>query len=308
MHQADRGGKNGPRVGLYLRLSRDDDRAGESMSIENQRSYLTRYVGERSWTVTDTYVDDGYSGSNFERPGFRRLLEDIRQGKIDTVITKDLSRLGRDQIGTAFYYQIYFPQRRVRYIAVAEGFDTEEAGGSSVLFPFLTAANDFYTADISRKVRIALTARRRAGKFIGAAPPLGYRKDPEESGHLVVDPEGAAVVRRIFRMYLDKPSVIGVARALTEQGVPTPARYKGGNGSSGVWSDTMVRRILTNPTYAGHLTQHRREKINYKVERRVAVPPEEWIIVRDTHEPVVSQTEFDRVQALLAARKQVRRG
>ena len=296
----------GERVGLYLRLSRDDERLGESMSIENQRDYLTQYLRQRGWQAAGIYADDGYSGLHFNRPAFQRLLGDIEAGAINLVVTKDLSRLGRDQIGTAYYYQIYFPRHQVRYIAATEGFDTAGTGAADALFPFLTAANDFYTADISRKVRAALTARKREGKFIGAAPPLGYRKDPERRGHLVEDPRGAALVRRAFSLYLALGSVAGTARALTLEGYPTPAQYRRGEGGAGrfpgVWSDTMVRRILTNPTYAGHLTQNRREKVNYKVERRVTLPPSAWITVPNTHQPLVSQAQFDAVQALLRAR------
>lgn len=294
------------KIGLYLRLSRDDERVGESMSIENQRSYLTQYIRNRGWRVTDIYSDDGYSGTNFDRPNFQRLLRDIEAEQIDTVITKDLSRLGRDQIGTAYYYQIYFPQHQVRYIAVAEGFDTSEPGATSALFPFLTAANDFYTADISRKVRTALSTRKKEGKFIGSSPPLGYQKDPAEKGHLIVEEQGAEIVQRIFQMYLSIGSIMGVAKALTEQGVPTPSQSKMGgimqNRFPGVWSDTMVRRILTNPTYAGHLTQNRRQKLNYKLDQRINLPREAWIVVRDTHEPLVTQAEFDRVQEMVAVR------
>lgn len=294
------------KIGLYLRLSRDDERAGESMSIENQRSYLLQYIKKRNWTAAEIYIDDGYTGTNFDRPGFQRLLSDIEAGKINTVITKDLSRLGRDQIGTAFYYQMYFPKHQVRYISVTEGFDTAEAGGTSALFPFLTAANDFYTADISRKVRTALTTRKKEGKFIGAAPPLGYQKDPAVQGHLVVEPEGAQTVREIFQMYLQLGSVIGVAKALTERGTPTPSRQKNApvqqKRFAGTWNDTMVRRILSNPTYAGHLTQNRRTKTNYKLEQRVDLPPEQWITVRDTHEAIIDQATFDRVQEMLAVR------
>lgn len=295
-----------PRVGLYLRLSRDDERLGESMSIENQRDYLTQYISARGWAVAEIYTDDGYSGLHFNRPAFQRLLADIQAGNINLVVTKDLSRLGRDQIGTAYYYQIYFPRHQVRYIAAAEGFDTAGTGAADALFPFLTAANDFYTADISRKVRSALTARKREGKFIGAHPPVGYRKDPEQRGHLVIDPRGAVLVQRVFALYLTLGSVAGTAKVLTEEGRPTPAQYRqDGRGAGrfpGVWSDTMVRRILTNPTYAGHLTQNRREKINYKIERRVTLPPSAWITVPHTHQPLVSQVQFDAVQALLRAR------
>ncbi|MGE4275641.1 MAG: recombinase family protein [Lawsonibacter sp.] len=292
-----------PRVALYLRLSRDDERAGESMSIENQRSYLTQYVKSRDWAVEQEYADDGCSGLTFDRPQFLRMLNDIEARRIDTVVTKDLSRLGRDQIYTAYYYQIYFPQRGVRYIAVSEGFDTAGSGGVGALFPFLTAANDFYTADVSRKVRSALTARKKEGKFIGARAPLGYQKDPEQRGHLVINEETAPVIRHIFGRYLELGSVTGLAKELTEQGFPTPSQYRGDETGRepfpGSWSGTMVRRILSNPTYAGHLTQNRRVKVNYKLSKRRNLPEDQWITVPNTHEPIVEQALFDQVRVLL---------
>lgn len=295
----------GPRVGLYLRLSREDEGAGESMSIENQRSYLLDYAAGRGWTVEQIYQDDGWTGTNFRRPGFQALLADIEAGRIDLVLTKDLSRLGRDQAGTVYYYQCYFPAHGVRYVAAAEGFDTA-AGQSAIALPFLAAANDFYTADISRKVRAALDTRRKGGLFIGAAPPLGYRKDPDHKGHLLPNPATAWVAQAVFSTYLAHTSVRGTARALAAAGVPTPAQCKG--GPPGVWSDTMVRRVLTNPTYAGHLTQNRSEKAGYKVDRRRYHGPDQWTVVPNTHPPLVSQSNFDRVQALLAVRSYTPKG
>lgn len=293
-----------PKVGIYLRLSRDDEREGESSSIENQRSYLVQYAKSRGWTVEEEYVDDGWSGLTFDRPQFQRLLLDIEANRINTVVTKDLSRLGRDQIYTAYYYQIYFPQRGVRYIAVSEGFDTLEAGESSALFPFLTAANDFYTSDVSRKVRSALTARRKEGKFIGSKAPLGYEKDSLVQGRLAVNKETAPIIRHIFRRYLELGSVTGLAKELTEEKVPTPSQCQGsgagGGRFPGTWSGTMVRRILTNPTYIGHLTQNRRVKVNYKLKKRINLPEDQWIIVPNTHPPIVDQELYDQVQALLA--------
>ena len=291
-------------MGLYLRLSREDEERGESQSISNQREYLRQYAAARGWTVAAIYTDDGYTGTSFNRPGFRQLLADVEAGKINTVLTKDLSRLGRDQIGTMYYYQIYFPQRRVRYIAVSEGIDTGTAGSGELILPFLAAANDFYTADISRKVRTALEVRKKSGRFIGAQPPMGYRKDPEAPGHLIPDPETGPVIGLLFRTFLSCGSVSGTARAMTQGGIPTPSQYKKGPQGRfpGLWSGTMVRRILTNPTYAGHLTQNRARKVGYKVEKRVTLPREAWIVVPNTHQPLVSQQVFDRTQALLAVR------
>ena len=299
------------RVGLYLRLSRDDGPDSQvSMSIENQREFLSRYVAGQGWSVTDVYIDDGFTGTNFDRPDFRRLIADIEAGHVNTVITKDLSRLGRDQIGTLHYLQVYFPSRRVRYIAVGEGIDTAQGGG--ITTPFLAAANDFYTADISRKVRAALDTRKQGGLFIGAAPPMGYQKDAGRKGHLVPDLEAAWIIRKIFRDYLDCGSVLGAAKTLTEEGIPTPSAYKRAGPAQtrfpGVWSATMVRRILTNPTYAGHLTQNRRQKLGYKTKACRNLPREEWIIVPNTHEPLVAQAVFDQAQAMLAVRSYIPQG
>lgn len=223
---------------------------------------------------------------------------------------RDLSRLGRDQIGTLHYIQIYFPSHRVRYISVNEGIDTASDGGmGGIATPFLAAANDFYTADISRKVRTALNTRKQAGLFIGSSPPLGYKKDPEQKGHLLPEPETAWIVQQIFRDFLTYGSVIGVAKRLTEAEVPTPSSYKKSTLSqkrfSGVWNDRIVRRILTNPTYAGHLTQNRRRKVSYKAQRYENLPEEQWVIVQNTHEPLVSQEEFDQVQELLKTRSYI---
>lgn len=290
-----------PKVGIYLRLSRDDERQGESVSIENQRALLRQYAAGRGWEILREYVDDGFSGLQFDRPGFSKMLEDIEGGAVDTVLIKDLSRLGRDQIFTAYFFQMYFPQRGVRCIAVSEGLDCLR-GGAGLLFPFLTAANDFYTADISRKVRAALRARKLEGKFAGAKAPFGYQKAPGDHSKLIVREEEAVVVRQVYEIYLRLGSVAGTAKVLNAEGVPTPASFlpQGSGRAAPRWHDTTVRRILTNPTYAGHLTQNRRVKINYKLDKRRQLPAEEWITVCDTHTPIISQVWFDRTQSLLA--------
>ena len=296
-----------PKVGLYLRLSREDgDCEAESQSITNQRDFLRRYTSQRGWEVAEEYIDDCYTGSNFDRPAFQRLLRDIERKKIDTVITKDLSRLGRDQINTMYFYQVYFPQRQVRYIAVNESMDTGAGNGSDMMLPFLAAANDFYTADISRKVRAALDTRRSGGYFIGSQAPLGYRKDPLQKGRLIPDPETAAVVRLVFQTYLSLGSVLGTAKALTEEGIPTPSEWKGTAPTPkrfpGVWSENIVRRILKNPTYIGNLTQNRSRKIGYKVDRKITLPPQEWVTIPNTHEGIVDTAIFARAQELLSLR------
>lgn len=296
-----------PKVGLYLRLSREDeDCEVESQSITNQRDFLTRYVDQRGWAVTDIYIDDGYTGTNFDRPSFQRLLQDIAYKKINTVITKDLSRLGRDQINTMYYYQIYFPQKQVRYIAVNEGVDTGAKNNNDMALPFMAAANDFYAADISRKVRTALDTRKSNGYFIGSQAPLGYQKDPRQKGRLIPDPETAGIVQLVFQTYLSCGSVIGTAKSLTERGVPTPSECKQTTPTQmrfpGVWSDAIVRRILTNPTYIGNLTQNRSRKIGYKVDKKMNLRQEDWTTVADTHEAIISPELFAQVQEILAVR------
>ncbi len=291
------------RAGLYLRLSRED---GEqtSQSIASQRALLTRYAGEHGLSVAGIYIDDGWSGTTFDRPGFRRMLADIEAGKVDTVLTKDLSRLGRDYIQTGHYIERYFPSRGIRYIAVGDHIDTAQEEGTLRFAPFLNVINDLYAADISRKVRLALTARRNAGRFIGAFAPYGYRKG--EDGILLIDPETAVNVRKLYRDFLIHGSVLGTAKRMTEWGIPTPSAWRRGNDvgdkTHNVWSEQTVRRILTNPTYSGHLTQNRSRKLSYKLDRRVLLPSSEWITVPHTHEAIVTQMEFDCVQSILAAR------
>ena len=233
---------------LYLRLSQEDgERWGESQSISNQRIFLTQYCQANGFTVAECYIDDGYTGTNFNRPGFQRLLRDIERGKIKTVITKDLSRLGRDYIETGRYVECYFPEKGIRYIAVNDGVDTgkEESAGND-MSAFKAVFNDFYARDVSRKVRSALTAKRRAGEFIGAWAPYGYQKDPKQPGKLVPDPESAGVVRRIYRDFLKGESVRGIAEGLTEDKIPTPMEKRnGGLKAKRRWNESTIRRILT---------------------------------------------------------------
>ena len=290
---------------LYLRLSQEDgERWGESQSISNQRTFLTQYCRENGFTVSGCYIDDGYTGTNFNRPGFQRLLQDIERGDVKTVITKDLSRLGRDYIETGRYVDRYFPEKGVRYIAVNDGVDTgrEESAGND-MSAFKTVFNDFYARDVSKKVRSALTAKRRAGEFIGAWAPYGYQKDPARPGRLVPDPDGALIVRRIYRDFLKGESVRGIARSLTREGVPTPLEKRGETRSGkGAWNESTIRRILTCETYAGNLTQNQSKTVSYKVKKRVPIPKKEWIVVPNTHEPLISKEEFQMAQQIFSTR------
>jgi len=185
-------------VGIYLRLSKEDEIAGQSESISNQRDFITSYVLEQGWDIYDFYIDDGYSGLNFDRPAFKRMISDIENKKINLVITKDLSRLGRDYIDTGNYIERYFPQRNVRYIALNDGIDTFASSANNDMSPFKSVINDMYAKDISKKVRAVLDTKRKKGQFIGAFAPYGYKKDPTNKNNIIIDEVAASVVRRIY--------------------------------------------------------------------------------------------------------------
>jgi DNA invertase Pin-like site-specific DNA recombinase len=291
------------RAALYLRISREDGET--SQSIENQREFLLSYAQSMGFYVAGIYSDDGYSGTNFDRPAFRRLLSDIEAGKIDIVITKDLSRLGRDYIGTGDFIERYFPSRKVRYIAVNDHVDS--GNGIDKTAPFLYVFNDFYPRDISDKVRAVLNHKRVSGEFIGSFPPYGYKKDAHNKGRLVIDEAAAETVREIFNIFLATASISEVVRRLEALKIPPTSVYSGRKlpktGRDMAWNAPMIRRILTNPTYAGHLTQNRSRKLGVKIDRQIAVPREQWITVLNTHEPVVSQQVFDRANELLGIKK-----
>lgn len=292
---------------IYLRLSRDDENASESESITNQKMFLLGYAKENSMNIVDIFADDGYSGTTYDRPEFKRMLEMIEQKKINTVITKDLSRLGRDYIQTGYYLEQYFPLHRVRYIAVNDGIDTYAAGGGNDMSPFRAVFNDMYARDISKKVRTALNTKKLNGQFIGSAAPYGYMKDPADKNHLVIDENAAVYVRRIYSLFLSGESISGIARRLSQQKVPTPSEYRGLKNAGSAWSDSVIRRILTNPTYAGNLTQNTSKKINYKLNRKISIPRREWITVNGTHEPIITQDDFDAASRLLSRRSYSKR-
>lgn len=306
------GGDRNYHAGLYLRLSKEDEAQGQSGSISNQRILLERYVQEQGWEVAGCYIDDGYSGLHFDRPGFQRLLSDIEAGMVNLVLTKDLSRLGRDYIDTGYYLERYFPSRQVRYIALVDGIDTfDPSSAQNDMGPFKSVMNDLYAKDISKKVRAVMDTKREAGQFIGAFAPYGYQKDAKNKNQLFIDGPAAEVVRRIFEEYLAGQSMAGIARRLSQEGVLPPARYKteiqrlpyhNANAVQGVWRAETIRTILGNPTYAGDLAQGKNEKLSYKLKASHKRPRLEWTVVPDTHEAIISKESFQLVQQLLESR------
>jgi len=294
-------------AGLYLRLSREDeDNTEVSQSIINQKDFLTEYAITNGLNIIDYYIDDGYSGTNFDRPDFNRLIEDIENKRINTVVTKDLSRLGRDYIMTGYYIEKYFPSKNVRYIAITDGVDSY-VENSNDMTPFKAVINDMYAKDISRKVRTAKTTQKLRGDFIGAFAPYGYKKSEDNKNKLVIDEEKAIIVKRIFKMAVDGMSIKGIAQQLSNEKIPTPSAVKNltrtqKGVTKGLWNTTAIQRILTNPTYIGNLTQNRLRKVSYKVDKLNHIPKEQWITIPDTHEAIVSEEDFDTVQSLLSKR------
>ena len=297
------------KVAMYIRLSREDGDKEESSSVTNQRNIITRFINENdNFIIVDEYVDDGYTGTNFNRPAFQRMIKDIEKGKINTVITKDLSRLGRDYIDTGRYVQRYFPENRVRYIALLDGIDTLEDAGMNDIAPFKSVINDMYVKDISKKITSALKERKTAGNFLAVTAPYGYKKNPENKYQLVINEEEAKVVRYIFRLYLQGNGLTKIAKILTEEEIPVPgiSRNIGTTRKTKLyncWKQTTISRILKNPVYIGNLEQFKRKKVNYKSKKRVSVPKEDRVICYNTHEPIIKKEDFDEVQKIITENK-----
>lgn len=297
------------RVGLYMRLSREDGDKEESSSVTNQREMLKRYVSEQeNFFIVKEYADDGYTGTNFDRPGFKQMIEDIEAGIIDTVITKDLSRLGRERLGVGHYTEIYFPEHNVRYIALLDNIDTYFDAGMNDMAPFKGVINDMYVRDISKKIRSSLIERKKAGNFLGVTAPYGYQKDPNNKFHLIINEKEAEIVKRVFRLYLEGNGLTRIAQILTKDGVLVPGESRdiGKTRRTALyssWKQTTIRRILDNRVYLGELVQFKRRKINYKSKRRITVPEEERYICRGTHEAIIDEESFNAVQNILKKNK-----
>lgn len=303
-------------VAVYLRLSRDDmtteGSKTESNSISSQRDMIRSFIQKQDdMAIYDIYVDDGWSGTNFDRPEFKRMMADIEAGHVNCVIVKDLSRLGRDYIEAGRLIQKTFPAFSVRFIALTDKFDslTADHNETSLVVPVKNFVNDSYTRDISGKVRSHQQIKREKGAFIGAFAVYGYQKSGENRNLLVPDEYAADTVRKIFAWKIDGYSNLAIAERLDELGILSPMEYKKMRGEkfktgfvTGVkakWSAVAVKRILTNETYIGTLVQGKEEKVNYKVKKLVAKPESEWTKVKETHEAIISKEDFEIVQELL---------
>lgn len=300
--------KNGMKVwnaALYIRLSVEfNGQRGDS--LETQKKIMESFAAlHPDIQVSGIYTDNGITGRTFERAAFQQMLADIEDGKINCIIVKDLSRLGRSTIDTGYYIEKYFPVRQVRFIAVNDQYDSEanQNNGEHIILPFKNMVNEAYAADISRKVRSQTRQSMKSGNYIGARPPYGYRKDPENCHKLIVNEETAPAVRDIFQWAADGVSLNRIATQLNEQGIITPGFYlvkcglikPGRLMGSGNWQTWTVTKILADEVYVGDMVQGKTKTIGHK---QVPTGPEEWIIVRDTHEPLISRELFEKVQEL----------
>ena len=296
---------------LYIRLSKEDESEGPSQSVQNQESLLREFVQQHRLSVYDTYVDDGWSGTNFDRPSFQRMIADIEARKVNMVITKDLSRLGRDYIMTGHYMERYFPEHRVRYISLLDGIDTGVDSTANDITPFRAIMNDMYAKDISKKIKSVKRDKQRKGQFIGGKPAYGYKMHPTEKNKIVIDEEVAPVVRRIFALALSGMSCRNIATRLNQEGVPTPATYANlpvarPGPYTGLWSSERISEMLQNETYIGNMVQGRSVKISYKSKKCLRQAPANWVVVEGTHEPLVDGETFRKVQLLVGSRKHTR--
>lgn len=296
---------------LYVRLSREDGDREESDSIANQRDMLAEFAAAQDDLAAPAfYTDDGYTGTDFDRPGFRRMMDDLRAGTVNCVIVKDLSRFGRNYVGVGEYLEQVFPLLDVRFISINDRVDSflDPRSVNNLVVPFKNIINDEYCRDISNKVRASLDLKRRQGKFIGSFASYGYRKDPADHSRLLVDGQAAAVVRDIFDWFVGGMSVLGIAKRLNEMGVPNPSVYKRRQGMNyrhpasdkldGLWPDSSVRRILRNRLYTGTMVQGKNRIKSYKLHVSEAVPEADWMEVAATHEAIIPAELFERAQAL----------
>jgi len=298
-------------VALYMRISKEDENLKASESILNQRSMLEDFAKKQKFNIYNYYVDDGYSGGNYDRPAFSEMIKDIENKKVNMVITKDMSRLGRDYIQTGYYLERYFPENNVRYISVLDNIDTGIESHFNDITPFKAIMNDLYAKDISKKIRSVKRDKVKNGKFIGGKAPYGYKKCAVEKNKIVIDEEVSEVVKKIFNMALAGESGRAIALKLTEEGIQPPAIYAKTKLNketlySACWKAEVVTSMLKNEVYIGNMVQGRMKKLSYKSKKCVRLPQEEWIIVKDTHDAIINKSVYDKVQILLAKRKIVK--
>ena len=290
---------------LYARLSKDDDLVGDSNSIVHQKEILFKYAKEHGFANCEFYVDDGFSGTNFNRPDFQRMMADAEEGKISTVIVKDMSRFGRDYIMVGYYTEIYFSNLDIRFIAINDNVDSNIQTEND-LTPFKNVFNEWYARDTSKKIRAVFKAKGNSGKHLTTNPPFGYKKDPNDKDKWIIDDEAAATVRRIFQMYVDGYRISEIGHKLTEEKVETPILYYMNRGIKTnarseypeIWDLMSIKYILSQMAYAGHTVNFQTAVKSYKTKKQIRLPKEDWIIYRNTQEPIIDEKTFETVQQM----------
>ncbi len=294
-------------VGIYCRLSRDDNNGNlESMSISNQKQILSDYVKEKGWTLTEVYIDDGYTGTNFERPDFKRMIRDVERGLINCIVTKDLSRFGRNYVQTGYYTEDYFVEKNVRFIAINDSIDTFQANND--IAPFQNILNEYYPRAVSKAVRQVKKKGAEEGKFMGSKAPYGYVKSPADKHLLLIDEEAASVVRHLFTQFVLGESARYIAGKLNSEGVLSPRAYyynQIGRGNpnpneSATWCSNTVMQLLRNSVYIGNMVQGKRKVVSFKTKKRRFVQTDDWIVVENTHEPIIDKELWLEVQKRIA--------
>jgi len=295
---------------VYCRLSRDDGTDSESNSIQTQKQLLRKYASDRGFPIYDEYVDDGYSGTTFDRPEFKRILRDIDSGRINVILTKDLSRLGRNNALVAHYTEIFFPENDVRYIAVNDGIDT--FCGDNEIMPFKSIVNEYYAKDISKKIRSSFVVKSQNGEFLGSKPPYGYQKDPQNKNKLILDEITSVHARAIFDYIADGKSPYWIKKYFLENKVLRPRCYdniKEGRKSLEeinnpyTWYESSIIKIVKNPVYLGHMVNHKNITRSYKLKKRINIPLEEQIVVENTHEALVDPSTFEIAGKMVKVKK-----
>lgn len=291
-------------AGIYVRLSQEDMRAGESLSIEHQKLILTKYVREQGWNLVDTYVDDGFSGTDFNRPSVQRLLSDAQTGRINLIICKDLSRFGRNYIEVGQYIDYIFPLHNIRFIALNDNVDTANRDSNAMeMMPVINLFNEWHASSTSKKIKAVNLANAKAGKYTCANAAYGYTKADDEKHTPIIDPEAAEVVRRIFKLRSQGMSPRAIGDQLNAENIPIPSDYRcqkkgivNTKYTRHLWTQVQIRQILDNPIYLGKLAMMRVTSVSYKNHKKVRKDPSEWVVTEDTHEAIISQELWDKVR------------
>lgn len=291
-------------AGIYVRLSQEDMRAGESLSIEHQKLILTKYVREQGWNLVDTYVDDGFSGTDFNRPSVQRLLSDAQTGRINLIICKDLSRFGRNYIEVGQYIDYIFPLHNIRFIALNDNVDTANRDSNAMeMMPVINLFNEWHASSTSKKIKAVNLANAKSGKYTCANAAYGYTKADDEKHTPIIDPEAAEVVRRIFKLRSQGMSPRAIGDQLNAENIPIPSDYRcqkkgivNTKYTRHLWTQVQIRQILDNPIYLGKLAMMRVTSVSYKNHKKVRKDPSEWVVTEDTHEAIISQELWDKVR------------